>query len=687
MFSRYKNTTDIERSILYLLCSFALVHLSLIFFCFDFPIVRKIIISAISLLVWCAGILYILFRVQKFKKDISRLLKQFSVITGIICLFLISAYVSPYTHNLWGERLCALLSVSVSLFIIFISGYILNIYDGNENPCYKKLLQIQADKTLLIIILVTIITRVGMLDTLQRWDAGEYYYALGNACSNFNLTWSSFFDGFRLCNHTTLGYSFIMSIGEFLNPRGIVGVMTVSLILTVLAFSNLYKILIRIFEDTSKNIIGIIVLVASVCPFVLGGFGYLTPDYITLVTFVLALCAEYKKEYLLQFFWLSICLNTKESAIFAVFGYFLFKLIVILVCQVKSKELSFKDLIKMPSLWAGVLSALAFLAILSIQGGFLWKGGTNEKAIQFSSTNVNSFGFNPDYILFRLKQHFVLNFSWIFTLMIIVTLAFALLKKRRLTAVNKKIFIISVTGYLFFALLANCIFITAGAYRYTTIYIFFYTLIALLLFWEIIGRYISKKICCITFSVVFALNFIEAFIHIDPLSYVLFETRSTGGWYTVLTNYTHDKYGNDLCNNRQYAYLDKALDKMLENIDFDGTQDIIILGNQGQGSQINGNGTHYCVCWNTRSQKRVIYDEAMLMQDDTLKLITCTTEYDILYKFYENTLSPVAYAVFIPYYELDEEDCLTFVSQFYQVGEKQEVSVMGTTLVYYPLSR
>lgn len=687
MFSRYKNTTDIERSILYLLCSFALVHLSLIFFCFDFPIVRKIIISAISLLVWCAGILYILFRVQKFKKDISRLLKQLSVITGIICLFLISAYVSPYTHNLWGERLCALLSVSVSLFIIFISGYILNIYDGNENPCYKKLLQIQADKTLLIIILVTIITRVGMLDTLQRWDAGEYYYALGNACSNFNLTWSSFFDGFRLCNHTTLGYSFIMSIGEFLNPRGIVGVMTVSLILTVLAVSNLYKILIRIFEDTSKNIIGIIVLVASVCPFVLGGFGYLTPDYITLVTFVLALCAEYKKEYLLQFFWLSICLNTKESAIFAVFGYFLFKLIVILVCQVKSKELSFKDLIKMPSLWAGVLSALAFLAILSIQGGFLWKGGTNEKAIQFSSTNVNSFGFNPDYILFRLKQHFVLNFSWIFTLMIIVTLAFALLKKRRLTAVNKKIFIISVIGYLFFALLANCIFITAGAYRYTTIYIFFYTLIALLLFWEIIGRYISKKICCITFSVVFALNFIEAFIHIDPLSYVLFETRSTGGWYTVLTNYTHDKYGNDLCNNRQYAYLDKALDKMLENIDFDGTQDIIILGNQGQGSQINGNGTHYCVCWNTRSQKRVIYDEAMLMQDDTLKLITCTTEYDILYKFYENTLSPVAYAVFIPYYELDEEDCLTFVSQFYQVGEKQEVSVMGTTLVYYPLSR
>ena len=686
MFSRYKNTTNIEKNIMCLLCSFALVHLSLIFFCFDFPIIRKILISAISLLIWCAGILYILFREQKFKKDISTLLKQLSVITGIICLFLISSYISPYTHNLWGERLCALLCVSVSLFIVFISGYILNIYN-NENSYFKKLLQVPADKTLFAIILITIITRVGMLDTLLRWDAGEYYYALGNACSNFNLTWNSFFDGFRLCNHTTLGYSFIMSIGEFLNPRGIVGVMTVSLILTVLAFSKLYKILISIFDDISKNIIGFIVLIASVSPFVLGGFGYLTPDYIMLVTFVLALCAEYKKEYILQFFWLFICLNTKESAIFAVFGYFLFKLIVILVCQVKSKEITFKDLIKMPSFWAGILAALAFLGILSIQGGFLWKGGTNDKAIQFSATEVNSFGINPDYILFRLKQHFVLNFSWIFTLIIIVTLAFALLKKRHISAAGKKIFIISIAGYSFFALLANCIFITAGAYRYTTIYIFFYTLISLLLFWEIIGGYISKKICCIIFSVVFALNFIEAFIHIDPLSYILFETRSTGDWYTVLTNYTHDKYGNDLCNNRQYAYLDKALDKMFENIHFDGTQDIIILGNQGQGSQINGNGTHYCVCWNTWSQKRVIYDEAMLMQDDTLKLITCTTEYDILCKFYENTLSPVAYAVFIPYYELDEEECLTFVSQFYQVGEKQEVSVMGTTIVYYPLTR
>ena len=678
-----------DKFVLSLMFVMAIIHMIIVFLCFDFSLDRKIIICAFVFLIWLFGMSSVILQSgsERDIKDIGILLtRQISIIAAIFVAFFVSAYISSYTNIAWGEKICVCLSISISICLISVILYYLLLYKKNNNFVKDFFSYLKSDKMILLIIFLTVITRVGMLDTLQRWDAGEYYYALGNACSEFDFTWTGFFDGFRLCNHTTLGYSFIMSIAEFLNPRGVVGVLLLNLLLTTWAFVRLYKILVNIFEDTSKNVIGVIVLIASVIPFVLGGFGYLTPDYVMLIAFILAICSEYNKEYILQFFWLCICLNTKESAIFAIFGYFVFKLISLIVCEKNIQKICLKKLIKNPSLWMGVLAALMFIVGLCMQGGFLWKGRTNEKAIQFSSTQVNSFGINWDYILFRLKQHFVLNFSWIFTVLIVISVVYAIIKKKSFSDVNKKIFMNSMWGYLLFALLTNCIFITAGAYRYTIIYIFCYGLTALLLFWELVAKNISKKITGVILTFILLLNFVEAFIHIDPVSAVVFETRTTGNWYTVLTNYTHNTYGNDLCNNRQYAYLDEVIDKMLTEINYDGLEDLILLGGQEQGSQINGNGAHYRVCWDNINKERVIYDEVMLEENKDLILITCTNYDGLIEKSQINFMSPVAYAIFIPYYEVNEEECLASISQFYNIGERQEVTVMGTSIVYYGLA-
>lgn len=688
MLQRYKKLSVISKSIVYILFSLLIIHASVVLFCFNFSIIKRVIITCYFIIIWFTGIIFILYSgdmSEKIRTKLFKLPKQVFVLSIFFVSFFVASYISSYTKIEWGEKLCVLLGTSVSIFCISGMWSYLIAYESNQNVVSSFLLRLNNDRMVFVIIIVTIITRVGMLDTLQRWDAGEYYYALGNACGNFNLSWSNFFDGFRLCNHTTLGYSFIMSIGEFLNPRGIIGVMLVNLILTVWAFVSLYKMLKKTFEDISSGMLGLIVIVSSVIPFILGGFGYLTPDYVMLITFILAICSEYNKSYLLQFFWLCICLNTKESAIFAVFGYFLFKLIALIGCEKNTLKSNINMIINNPTLWVGLLAAITFIIGLCLQGGFLWKGGTNEKTIQFSSTKINSFGLNWDYILFRIKQHFVLNFSWLFTLFICVSIVYMMIKKMPIGNTKQKIFIYSISGYLLFFLLTNCIFITAGAYRYAIGFLFFYGLLALLLFGNIVAKKMSKKVAMSIIVIVLILNSIESFIHIDPVSKISFETRTTGNWYTVLTNYTHNNYGNDLCNNRQYAYLDQAIDKLLDEIDYRENCDIVMLGGQQQGSQINGNGKYYRVCWDKKNKKRIIYDDASFDNNDNLVLITYLSEEMVQNKAETNNLSSEAYAVFIPYYELNEKECLKVVEKYYNVEGRKEVAVGGISIGYYKL--
>ena len=80
-----------------------------------------------------------------------------------------------------------------------------------------------------------------MFGTLQRWDAGEYYGRLGNASEAFDFTPAEFFEHFLLASHPTLGYAGIMAIGEFFDPRGTVGMLTVNLALTAAAVVCIYR--------------------------------------------------------------------------------------------------------------------------------------------------------------------------------------------------------------------------------------------------------------------------------------------------------------------------------------------------------------------------------------------------------------------------------------------------------------
>lgn len=647
-----------------------------------------LILSVIYLII--GGYVFFINSYVNRKIDILfKLPKQLFVISLFILLFLVTAYVSPSTQIAVGARIYLVLNSAIIFCfgMLICWGYVL--YLKSFKIDLKKLLTKKAVVLVCSLGMLPILFRLPMINTLQRWDAGEYYYALGNACQSFTYSLADFFNNFRLCNHTTLGFSLLMAPGEFLHPRGITGVLLISLFLTVGSIGCLYYLLRQAFTDISWRYSALVAFVYSIVPFFLGSFGYLTPDYIVPVIFIFSLMAEYKKEYLLQFFWLMIIANTKEFSIIIIFGYFFSKMFYVIVKNIYDKKKLLKALLCNASLWTGFLSGISYLLILYFQGGVLWKGGNpDSNTISFSNTGINCFGINFSYILFRLKQHLVLNFAWIFTVLLAVCIISLIIRKKKSCkrcSLEKKEILISVCGSLITALLSNMIYITAGAYRYCTFFFTLYPVFVLLFCHDMIYQYILKKRYRIFLTIIIFLLLIESYIHIDPVSKKVFDTASTGSWYTVLTNYEHTNFGNDLCNNYQYTFIDKSFDKMLKEIDYDASQDIILVGNQGQGSQLKGNGDYYKVCWDKSLEKRVIYDERKSERYPELIPINILSE-NILEEMSETySLSQSAVVFFVPYYNVDEKSELEYLSNYYLIGARKEVKSVGGSVFYYEL--
>lgn len=629
---------------------------------------------------WAGGIgfLYLLSNTKLLK-----ICRQGFIIFVFFSSFVISAYISDYTSYEFSEQICITWSVCLSITIILLLGIIKSYHLKKVNIR----LTVKDNIILMIVLGISVILRIGMLDTLQRWDAGEYYYQLGNACASFQFSFDSFFHGFRLCNHTTLGFSFIMSIGEFLFPRNITGVLVENLLLTLAAVYCLYRILVDVCDIKLKSIAGAITLTFSVTPFFLGSFGYITPDYLMLLAFIFVMYANMKGDYLCELFWIIIMINTKENAIAVVFGYYLFKLIADLCNHEITLLQRLKSVLQTPSYWMALSGAAIFGLIIMLQGGFLWKGMTRPTGgLNFSNTEINSFGFNWDYILFRCRQHFILNFAWVFTVIFVYALIFLALKKRFKTCIYKKdgCFLLSVGGALLFAFLTNALFITAGAYRYCTVFFSLYGVFALVLFYRVCGTFFGPKSNLLWMTILNIFLCFNAYIHIDPVSAMCFETRSTGAWYTVMTNYTHENYGNDLCNNYQYTWLDHAIDEMLADIGYDRDTAIILLDRQVQGSQIGGNGIYYRVCWDGATKKRVMYDEDVLSDNPDLTQITIITDLEDAVKSKEQYSRQ--FALMIPYYEVDFEAQKKVLETVYSLGSKKSAGDIRGKISYYELT-
>lgn len=593
------------------------------------------------------------------------------------------------------------------------------------------------------LLFISLAIRVPMLSTLQRWDAGEYYSRLIDACENYDFTMKSVLDYFRLCGHTNLGFSLPLAIGEFWNPAGMTGALIVNLILTLVAIYVIYLLIKDCWLKCSDFMAAGLALAISFTPLFLGTSSYLNTDYLLAIWFIILLYTDYKKWYIFSWFFAVLLSQSKETGIVVLVGYYGLRFLYEFICERKK-------ILQIPAFWLllttgcvyayvvfqigslttwslfqsgetivtwnllyllilvaiciGLIAALygvrrlyyvrrnwfrgmVLLFVLVILGamiGFLCVHGETEE--------FNCFGISTEYILFKLKQYFVLNFSWLISLCAVVAFGrMCYLKIRYGKEYSYQRFISCAGGILAF-LLFGFFYLVSGLTRYNIILSICWSAIGILGLYSVmeLKKYRVLHLLYICFwTVLFG---IQSFWNIDPVSGKIFDKLAIDENSTMLyvgyePDYYSPYYGDSLITNYQYAWIDRAIDQFLKEIDYQKDMQILLPRKESFGLFINGNGDAYSLRWNTQLKKRVYNREdpnavtiSVLSQDDFLGTLPRKIVKDAEYAA---ELPDELYIPVLAYYEPDLESLFDVLDYYYYVTKVNDIKSYGGKLTYY----
>ena len=620
--------------------------------------------------------------IQNMGIDVLEILLIFTIFSS----FLLSALINGGSSNSLIKNKIFFCCIFLIPFFLLGALFFNKVIASLKNLYFYLLTR----KILLIILFISLFVRLLMFSTIPKWDGGEYYYRLGTACQNFEFTFKSYFENFRLCGHSTLGFSLLMSIGEFLNPRGVIGYLTVNLVLTVICLICIYNILEHIFIDNKRAVISITAIV-SINPLFLGTFSYINVDYTMALFFIYMICSHINRKYILFLFWAWMTTQTKETGLLLVSGYLIFAVLLILKRSKGNLKDRFYNLVAHPIFLCSFIEFLLFLVNILWQGSFItWSRGAEAKWLPNRSDYM---GINIEYLWNRLLQIFILNFSWIVILAAIISLVYGLYKKKQIrfyNSVEEYIIQIGIIGAAIFYLFFNLFYITACLYRYLIILIIIIIFLSLCLIWKLLPHRYS----CAFSGILIVLFIIQSYFDFDPISNYIFPTLDTGKNQKLFTTYSSNYFGDGLINNYSYTWIDNLYNKMLSEINYEEDMTIFLPGTESAGTHINGNGTIYRIGWNTKTEKRVIVDDKILSSDAIIPIHTFSTDkifdkFPYAYKESEQlinvNLPDKGIVVFLPHYQEKEENILDCLSNYYYIGKKKQVENWNGILIYYEI--
>lgn len=604
------------------------------------------------------------------KTKLEKWIKQITVIMFFWSLFLVSAWVSPvmeeksrkgYVFFIWG--------ITISFCVLFW---------GRTKPDLKK--AICENRNPIFISAVVILCRIPLFDHIQRWDAGQYYYQLGTACEKFDFSFRSFYDNFRLVAHPTLGASFFYAMGEFLDPREGKGVFAVILILTVAALLCVYQLLQDYWTDFNEKEALAATLMISFVPLFLGTCSYFNVDYLIFIFFIFFVYEEYKKRYILMFFWLCVLLMTKEPAVIVVAGYYMvlaFKVFFAGKTAITNRIRTFFWDSRIRVLLGGIV---VYILYAVYQGSlFAWAGQTKIadtlKSAKNGSVKTNYFGVEWKYILCVLKQIFSLNFTW---LLVGAAVCLSLYLWRKKTKIKLNDSAIALFGAAFAYIAFFCVYITSALYRYHVFTVQIITVLSLIIISHAL-REVDHRVSKTLFLVFAGIEILQTGYSIDPVSNLVFKKLDTGNGFILQTTNNENYFGDGLVYNAQYLGLDGILDKMFSEVGYSEKMQIINPGTQAAGTQLNGNGERYIVKWNRDSKKREMTDSDEIQSDlININIIGSEEIFGKLPYSYSgvknaDNLSDKGIVYFIPYYQEDEDEKLAELSELYYIGECVEI--------------
>lgn len=606
----------------------------------------------------------------KNKVNLKKGFSEILIICTVIFSFLTAACINK--SSMFSQYRTAFLITGLGDFLLVISwAWIGTSFWDKINSWKLCVLKINKNKGLLLALLYCLMSRIFQLDDMPRWDSLVYYRELMSACRNFDFSLNTFVRGFALASHPTQGFAAIAGIGEFLNPGGYAGVLVIQLLVNLLMSFCLY----RIFEIVLPKCSYFYHLIATCAvlstPLTLGTFSYLQPDAGTVYFFVFVIyCYLYKKN-ILMFFSMLLLILSKEVGIIilAGFGAGIFFERLLRGRNFKAMVRNLKKFFKEP-LGIGMLAAalffIGYLLFYFKQGGVIWSI-SNDNIEGFST-----FSFQPDFVIFKWKQFFVLNFNWLIWAGVLAMCLFLIFQAGRKRGYSQKIGKIEIVVAVALAVVAlaifYCTYVTYALPRYHVLADFCGVFLFAVLFGICVPEGLLKYVVS---SLIGILLFLEAYVTIDPVSLIAFQNTDIGNTKIITERF---KVGGltDFCvYNHQFNYLNKAYSHVLKDVDYYDGMDVLIWDSMAD-YEIWGKGVY----WDLEEQNRTM--------TETENTVTVNAIERRMIENGEVQLKPEAVFVLTPQFGIVEDVAVSYLQKYYEIRYKGTVNIpLGGEVTFF----
>lgn len=391
---------------------------------------------------------------------------------------------------------------------------------------------------LLLILAISIISRIKYLDYSHYWDGATYWFSfmanLGNIKNTFlsggNIL-RSLLENLNILGHPSMGYMFYMSIGQLISNGDEIIFNIQNMLLALGATIGFYNIVKYFFpKNNIENYL--ITFIFTFSPLIYATSIFFNLDFPLLVFEVLMISALIYKKYFWVVVWSLLLIFSKETGILI---YFSFMSIFIFLFSI-FKLFNFKKMNKFQII-SFIIPTLIFTLYMIFTKGMIWSslGSTSILSGSLFKCELSSmfcFKFSKSNIETILHEVFKMNFSWIMT--IIIFLGFTnwiinLLKdknKEVFLSKEKKIwFIVHILTFNIFVVF-NLLFFVMPFPRYIVAGVYF-----LIFIFYITIQYLfkDKKILrLMILTCLSILSFIQVFKSLDPYASLLVKSIIKG---------------------------------------------------------------------------------------------------------------------------------------------------------------
>lgn len=504
---------------------------------------------------------------EKLFSNIEKISFQLFVIAAFAAVFFFSARHCHFYWDFWKDTEVAFTNKGLKISIpVFIITGLIWIISFAASRAYKRIELWYIYPVILFVI--HMILGYFMIGTYQLDDGLLYYNDLKIIMQYPTIVK---FQGIKLCGHWAHGYILATLIGQFLFDDFDFGFQISHVVMISLASVAIFGIMKRMLPKTKNWIIFIASLAVSVQPMFLGLSTLCNLEFGITVFFLYAMFFYVRKDYILMAFSLFLLGTTKETGTMMALA--LFGIAVMATIIKKVNSIGIKVLWSKRKPWhfvaAGIIVAMLIALAIAALNLKAWGGRPIKELLTFNGEGRMTFTFATDHFFVKIRQMYILNFAWLWTLIIIgCTIMYATSKKIR----DNKI----MDGGIFGVLVANyavyAIFLLFYGESFQPRYNMLDDMLLLMFAMTLAIRTFNKTAMLVpVISVSALLAFIESFVTVDPFTRMAFTTSHTNRVPMVWALKTKSELPEMLDNlgdfgyyNYQYTFIDKAIDKILE---------------------------------------------------------------------------------------------------------------------------